>query len=435
MLKDSFCSSPWFHLRLTYNGDFEECRWFKDPESGTNISTTSIMEFYNHDRMKSLRTNLLNGEFVKGCASCYYEDKFNKLSGRTRQLLKSAIDVNNFELTARSSPHFVEFAHSQHTQGSSNYHIADLQIDLGNICNSACIMCDPKASSKLEQDYVKLHKINPVQFKNPKNYTSWTRDPETVKRVVDEISTFEDLKYIHFIGGETLYDPAFYNICEQLVANGISQNVIVGTTTNGTIYDQRVEHLIKQFKEFHLGISIESVTELNDYIRYPGKIADIKANIDKFLKLRKESKLYISLRITPNVFTISQLDQLFEYMIENNVIAESCNVLYKPECLQIELMPEIVRDSVVTKLNKLIEKYQLQKTNHINIRRSDIISDVIANNIFEYRDLVKNYTPPANANELRYQLVGFIKSFEHIRNNTILDYLPEYEEFLRTYGY
>jgi hypothetical protein len=184
-----------------------------------------------------------------------------------------------------------------------------------------------------------------------------------------------------------------------------------------------------------LGISIESVTELNDYIRYPGKIADIKTNIDKFLKLRKDSKLYISLRITPNVFTISQLDQLFEYMIENNVIAESCNVLYKPECLQIELMPEIVRDSVVTKLNKLIEKYQLQKTNHINIRRSDIISDVIANNIFEYRDLVKNYTPPANVNELRYQLVGFIKSFEQLRNNTILDYLPEYEEFLRTYGY
>jgi sulfatase maturation enzyme AslB (radical SAM superfamily) len=252
---------------------------------------------------------------------------------------------------------------------------------------------------------------------------------------VQEVANFKDLKYIHFLGGETLYDPAFYTICEQLIASGISQNVIVGTTTNGTIYDERVEKLIKQFKEFHLGISIESVTELNDYIRYPGKIAEIKANIDRFLKLRADSKLYISLRITPNVFTISQLDQLFEYMIENNVIAESCNILYKPECLRIELMPPEIRNTVLDRFETLIKRYQLSKTNHVNLRRSDLISDVIANNIIEYRDLIKNYTVPTDVEVLRQQLVTFIKSFESIRNNTILDYLPEYEQFLRAYGY
>jgi len=435
MLKNSFCSSPWFHLRLTYDGGFEECRWFKNPQSDVNIATTSIMEFYNHDRMRSLRSDLLGGKSVAGCSSCYYEDKFDKVSGRKRQLLKSAIDVDNFALTARSSPHYAEFLHSQNTQGLSQYHIADLQIDLGNICNSACIMCDPKASSRLEQDYIQLHKFNPVQFAQPEHYRSWTRDPETVKKFVQEVANFKDLKYIHFLGGETLYDPAFYSICEQLIESGISQNVIVGTTTNGTIYDERVEKLIKQFKEFHLGISIESVTELNDYIRYPGKINEIKANIDRFLKLRADSKLYISLRITPNVFTISQLDLLFEYMIENNVIAESCNILYKPECLRIELMPPEIRNSIVARLDALIEKYQLSKTNHINIRRSDLISDVIANNIIEYRDLIKNYTVPTDVEVLRQQLVTFIKSFESIRNNTILDYLPEYEQFLRAYGY
>jgi sulfatase maturation enzyme AslB (radical SAM superfamily) len=435
MLKDHFCSSPWFHLRVTYDGSFEECRWFKNPRSDANLATTSIMEFYNHDRMRSLRSDLLDGKSVAGCSSCYYEDKFDKVSGRKRQLLKSAIDVDNFALTARSSPHYAEFAHSQTTQGKSRYHIADLQIDLGNICNSACIMCDPKSSSRLEQDYIQLHKFNPAQFARPEHYRSWTRDTETVKRFVQEVANFKDLKYIHFLGGETLYDPAFYNICEQLIESGISQNVIVGTTTNGTIYDARVEGLIKQFKEFHLGISIESVTELNDYIRYPGKIAEIKANLDRFLKLREDSKLYISLRITPNVFTISQLDQLFAYMIENNVIAESCNILYKPECLRIELMPPEIRTAVLDRFETLIEQYQLSKTNHVNIRRSDLISDVVANNIIEYRDLIKNYVVPNNADQLRTQLVSFVKSFETVRNNSILDYLPEYEQFLRAYGY
>ena len=58
---------------------------------------------------------------------------------------------------------------------------------LDNICNSACIMCNPKASSLLTQDYKKLFKINPAQFSSPVPYESWTRDPVVLDRVVKEI--------------------------------------------------------------------------------------------------------------------------------------------------------------------------------------------------------------------------------------------------------
>jgi len=434
MLKDSFCSSPWFHLRLTYDGNFEECRWHKAKSDGTNIKTHSIMEFYNSDRMQQLRTDLLNGRSPKGCANCYYQDRFDKLSGRKRQLLKSAIDIDNFDLTARASPHYDLFVHSFDTRGHANYHPTDLQIDLGNICNSACIMCTPFASSRLEQDYKKLYQITPL-FENPKNYTSWTRNPETVARVVDQISLIPNLRYVHFLGGETLYDPAFYDICERLIANNTAKNIIVGTTTNGTIYDQRVEHLVREFKEFHLGISIESVTELNDYVRYPSKISVVKHNIDKFLQLRNDTKLYVSLRITPNVFTVSEIDQLFEYMIEKNVIAESCDILTDPAPLQIQLMPEPIRNTTLAKINQVIDRYQLEKTDQTNIRRSDIISDVIANVIIDYRNFIRDYQPLLETEQLRTQLVTFIKAFESLRNNSILDHVPEYRNFLKDYGY
>ena len=60
-----------------------------------------------------------------------------------------------------------------------------------------------------------------------------------------------------------------------------------------------------------------------------------------------------------------------------------------------------------------------------------MISDVI----FEYKHLLETYQLPENIEEERYNLVKFIKAFENLRNNTILSYLPEYEEFLRSYGY
>lgn len=434
MLKDSFCSSPWFHLRLTYNGDFEECRWYKQKTDPVNIKTHTVMEFYNSDRMRQLRTDLLNGKTPEGCSNCYYEDSFNKLSGRQRQLLKSGIQLNNFALSTRTSPHYENFEYSFTNNGRADYYPTDLQIDLGNTCNSACIMCTPFASSKLEQDYKKLYKISSL-FEEPKSYTSWTRDPDTLTRVVDQINSIPNLKYIHFLGGETLYDPAFYDVCERLVHSGRAQDIIVGTTTNGTLYDARIEHLIKQFKEFHLGISIESVTELNDYIRYPGKINEIKANIAKFLSLRKDSKLYVSLRITPNVFTVSEIDKMFEYMIEHNVIAESCSILTRPASMQIQLMPDTIRQNTLSKLNNLIDKYQLEKTDHINIRRADLINDVIANVIIDYRNFVRDYAQLDNADQLRTQLVEFIKAFESLRNNSIIDYVPDYADFLRHYGY
>jgi len=441
MLKDSFCSSPWFHLRINYNGDFDECRWFEETQwsdgtkSNNNVATQSIMEFYNSERMCGLRNSLLNGNKPKSCETCYYEDRFDKLNGRKRQLLKSGIILNEFELTTRASPHYDNFVYSNNNQGVANHRPTDLQINLGNTCNSACIMCRPTASSRLEQEYKKLHKISPILFDPPQHTRSWTQDETTLRKVVDEITTIPGLRYIHFLGGETLYDDAFYAICEALIKSGQAKEIIIGTTTNGTLYDTRIANLIREFKEFHLGISIETVSTLNDYIRYPGKIHEIQANIDKFLQLRTQTKLYISLRITPNVFTISEIDQLFEYMIEKNVIAESCNILYKPECLRIELMPQDIRQRILLKLDALIDKYNITKKDVLNIRNENSIADVIKDVVLDYRNFIRDYTLLENTEDLRKQLVEFLKSFEQLRNNSILDHAPEYTDFLRAYGY
>jgi len=435
MLQDTFCSSPWFHLRLTYDGTFESCRWSNAPTVGINVCDTTVMQYYNSTEMRQLRTDMLNGVTVAGCSNCHYEDSFGKLSGRSRQLNKSAVALDNFDLTVRSSPHYDRFLYSAEHDGAADYYPTDLQIDLGNVCNSACIMCSPESSSLLTQDYKKLYKINPKQFANPKSYTSWTRDPVLLDRVVSEIAAIPNLKYIHFLGGETLYDPAFYAICERLIAAGVAKNIIVGTTTNGTLYDARIEQLITQFQEFHLGISIETVTHLNDYVRYPGNITDIKDNIEHFLALRDNSKLYVSLRITPNVFTISEIDLMFEYMIKHRVIAESCNILHNPRWLRIELLPNDIRQDTILRLRALIDRYALEKHDTKNIRRSDLIASVIADTVIDYYNLLQDYSTLPDSDELGTKLVGFLKAFESLRNNSILDYAPRYQNFLRHYGY
>jgi sulfatase maturation enzyme AslB (radical SAM superfamily) len=436
MFNKTFCSSPWFHVRLTYDGSFESCRWANNPSRLHNIKDQTLLQYYNSDQMRVLRQQLLSGQELEHCQTCYYEESFGKFNGRQRQLLKSAVTVDNFDLSLRSSPHYKNFKYSFDNNGLANLAPVDLQIDLGNTCNSACIMCGPEASSRLESDYHKLNKINPQLFFKPESYISWTKDPKLVRQFVEELVNIPNLRYIHFLGGETLYEESFYTICESLIEHGIAKNIIVGTTTNGTIYNDRIQNFIENFKEFHLGISIESVTKLNDYVRYPSNIDSVLSNIDKFLELRsKLSGLYISLRITPNVFTISEIDKLFTYMLEKQVIAESCNILYEPRYLRMELMPDSIRSEIKQKIETIIDRYELSKDNITNIRRSDHISQVIANTILDYYKFICDYELPADVEQSRHNLVKAVKSFESLRGNSILDYTTNYEKFLRHHGY
>jgi pyruvate-formate lyase-activating enzyme len=389
------------------------------------------MEFYNSDAMRQLRLSMLAGNKPAACKPCYYQDQFGKLSGRVRQLNKSAIALTQFPLSFRSSPHLPLFEYSNDMQGASSHFPTDLQIDLGNVCNSACIMCDPTASSRLVADYKKLNKLDNRLFAEPVSYQSWTEDSAVVDRFVQELQSFPYLRYIHFLGGETLYNQTFYDICEHLDG----RDLIVGTTTNGTIYDQRIERLIPRFQEFHLGISIESVTPLNDYVRYPGPTTQILENIKKFVELRNQHPgLKLELRITPNLFTISELDRVFEFMIEYDIIAESCNILHQPRCLRMELMPEDIRQETIVKLQAIVNRlgdYEPQ----VNTRRSDLSQQIIAQLATEYLQFVTTYTRPADAEESLQELVRFLKSFETLRGNSILDYAPRYKNFLRHIGY
>lgn len=440
-LNDNFCSSPWFHIRITPAGYYIPCRWISewqpgDGQSSHNISNTSIAEFMNSTTMREFRLQQLSGHASAECSGCYYEDQHNKVSGRQKQLLKSAVSLREFDQTFCASPHWKDFSYSYQNQGQTTRMPVDIQIDLGNTCNSSCIMCNPTYSSRLATEYSKLTAIAPKIFPVYSAVNNWADDSKLLNKFIKELLTIDGIKYLHFLGGETLYLAGFYKICHALIAAGKAKDIIVGITTNGTIYSKELADIIGEFKQFHLGVSIETVDSLNDYIRYPSNINQIKTNLHRFLELRDATGIQITLRITPSIYSVYRLDQIFEYMLTNNVIAESCNILSDPSCLRIELLPESLRLAAVDKLSKVIERHNLVlKQPIVNRRREDLIRPVIANLIYEYREFLENIKPPANAEQERYDLVEFTRAFERVHNNKILDHLPEYEEFLRSYGY
>lgn len=417
-------------MRIEHNGDFEFCRWSrKIPDSEKyNISHTDPIEYFQK-HMSFIRNKLLNGEDLLQCKSCNVMEHHNKVSGRQKQLLKIGIYQSNFAKSFLSSPLFNDIKFSNDNSGKTNLLPVDWQIDLGNFCNSSCIMCLPKYSSKLANEWYQLGFLD-----KPHDNTSWAQDDKLLEKFLASLTKIKNLQYLHFLGGETLITPAFKKILQELISKGLNRNLIIGFTTNLTVWPVDTIDLLKKFKNVHIGLSLETLNNLNDYIRWPSKISVIKENLEKFIQLSSNRDWFISLRVTPNLFSILYIDEIYRFALDRNLGVESCNFIYSPEYLKLDLLPKDLRISAISKLNKIVSEYtNIEHSEPIlNVRRKNIVKQTILDDIKS----VINYLQSTPIEETQYDnLVVFLKKIEKKRTNKIINYAPEYENFLRTIGY
>jgi sulfatase maturation enzyme AslB (radical SAM superfamily) len=299
---------------------------------------------------------------------------------------------------------------------------------LGNFCNSACIFCSPAFSSKLATEFKKLGFISQLPKKN------WADDPVLLENFVKILAESKQLAYLHFLGGETIITPGFKKILKKLIEKKINRNVAIGFTTNLTAWDQEIIDLLIQYRKVNLGMSIECLHPVNDYLRWPSNITDIKTTLEKWIEIAKKYHWSIQLRPTPNVFSIAHLKTLYEYAFEKNIGIESCNFLYRPAFMKISLLPKNIRDTISKELLNWIQSHSEHndKEKIINTRDPKKVREYILQDAQSYVNYLNNVPEEMH---LWKDLVNYIKKLESSRNNNVLDYVPEYEKFLRTAGY
>lgn len=427
-LEKYFCSSPWFHMRILNDGSYNYCRWSstKHESLDASIKTKQIKLFFQKD-LSNLRTSLLNGESIESCADCYKMEQYQKVSGRQKQLLKVGIGTDNFIKTSLTTPWKSVFEHSAHNNGNTDQLPQDWQIDLGNHCNSACMFCHPDSSSRLANEFKTIGLINNLPKKN------WSTDDELLNSFLEFLSQSKNLNYLHFIGGETLITPAFKKILEKLISNGLNKKLTIGITTNLTVWQDDVYELLQKF-DLHVGLSIECLHPVNEYIRYGGNYEKTLQLLDKWVAKSKQNNWTVSIRTTPTLLSILYLDTVYEYCLKNKVFIESCNFLNEPKFLRPSVLPTFYRQQVLEKISLWLHKNLTSNADHkiINIRNKSTVDQQIIEDFISY----KNYLEKEPDESFRLpDTVSYIKKLESTRQNSVIDYLPEYEELFRTAGY
>lgn len=430
MLEKYFCGSPWIHMRIGHNGDYSFCRWSRKYDNGNifNIKDITPLEYFQKN-MSSIRQQMLNGEKILACESCYVMEKHGKISGRQKQLLKIGVMQENFKKSLLSSPLIDSIKKSHVEKGNVELMPVDWQIDLGNYCNSACIMCSPQYSSRLATEW-----FNHGFIKNPHNNWNWTQDEKLLETFINCLRQTKNLQYLHFLGGETLITPAFKKILSELIKEGLSNSIIIGFTTNLTVWPTEVIELLTCFKNVHAGLSIETLNSVNDYIRWPSKISNVKENLQRFINLGKKKNWFLSLRITPSLFSVLYLDEIYRFAIDHGLGVESCNFIHRPRYLMLDLLPDDLRTVSIQKLKNILTEFHTVRSTKqiINVRKKEVITDTILEDI----NSVINYLETTEVITTEYNnLLKFIKKLESVRKNKIIEHAVEYENFLRTIGY
>ena len=421
-----FCNVPWTNIHVYWDGSFGACcsEASKPYSHGRyNLSELTVAEWFNTEPMQALRKHIMGNHPLSLCSGCYAEESIGHESRRIKENFKSVIFTEQaFDESFLQSPMYENFI-----TADTNIVPIDWHVDLGNECNLACKMCNPRASSRIAAQY-RQWKITSQEENIFKN---WTEDPHAWQNFVTSIQQTPNLNRIHFMGGEPFLNKKFNDILDVLLE--YTPKVSVSFVTNGTFYDSNIVEKLKKFSSCDIEISIESFDRTNDYIRQGSKIDVIKNNLEKFTANISDT-FKIILRSVPQLLSINSYHNYLRYCWENKIIVQSIP-LKNPKYLQISVLPKNIKQDLTVKYQQLEAELeqQSQKESKALVTGRDA-NRITAQILRETRAMIQLLQQDED-DQLRYELIKWLRQWDSVYSLDAMDFYPEYRDFLISYGY
>lgn len=389
--KSNFCIRPFNSVAVTSTGEINICcsitsqlTKFKN-FTPYNMKNTDLEKWWSSDYVKYVRKSFLENKKLEECASCWKKEEAGVSSHRTRSNIEhKAIFKNkyrtNLSLLGKHDLAFPE----------------DIELQITNLCNLKCQMCRGSDSSRL------LVENNALGFEKLRQ-KDYDLDEVHYSKIKDMVK--HDLSLISLMGGEPLFNKKIIEILSLLIKNGKSQDIKLHITTNGTICNNKILNILKEFKDVRLMLSMEGTEKCNEYMRFPSSWAEIKNNISQFKNL---DNTYIYINTIVQNLNILYVDKLIDYAYKNNFYIK-LEKITRPDYLNMLNLPK----KILQKAHKRLSNIKEEKLIH-------------AENVKEIILILENHLKNYVSDELKYQeFVSMIQKRDNYRKVNIKDYLPE----------
>ena len=316
-----FCPMPWTGLMYNFDGKVKNCIR-SDTKTGElgNIKDTPIEKILLGPLNVTKQTNITANAPAAGCHTCYElehgKEGFDIISDRIfyiREFKKTPLD----------------------TYQVNNFNLQTIDVRWTNLCNFACVYCSPDFSSKWADELtVKKEIPSEDQQENFKQYI---------------YKNAKQLKHVYLAGGEPLLMKENLELLQQL-----NPDVNLRINTNLSKVATGVFNAVCGFKNVHWTVSVETVEDEFEYIRFGGRWTDFLDNLNTIRKLDHKISFNM-LWFLLNYDTVFEcVDYLKRAGFNNNSFI--IGALLEPDYLNIRHLPETVLNLLKLKLKSKINE-------------------------------------------------------------------------------
>ena len=326
-----FCAYPFFHQLIETTGNaLPCCAWGASIKSNINYK-----DYFNSEWNKQLREKMLHHEIPEGCAACVENDAHGGWSNR-RQANKIAeryeVDFDNPVLMFE-------------------------EVDLSNICNLRCRMCDGSKSSKMIKDDSLFH--SPLGYNRPvykKQESHWELSEENA----------ETIRFLRFLGGEPLlHQEQILDALEKIKRKGRLNKVGLSINTNLTVLpSDRILELSDDLHFIDFTVSMEGYGKLNEYIRSDSNWETLIKNLNIIIERKQKEKVkhsfHVGILTVAQILNCNKLHELYEFfetLPEDTVRITQPIKLVEPKFYAVQNLPDTAKEKLRVYYDECIDKH------------------------------------------------------------------------------
>jgi hypothetical protein len=348
--QETFCSAPWFQIRNDNDGSFRACCLIDHKKTQFQgrtdyyLSQDTLSDWLESDYLQYLRKELTDGNAIPECDKCWQKE---------RNGLRSLRHIINRSVTESASvdQSWVHFYLKNKTDYSGAL-LVSADVKLSNLCNFSCAMCNPLDSTKIYTIWSKNQTHPMVQY-------SMRSQPDILKRARDifvdnknigflKTVLDHDIRHLKILGGEPLLDAEMLEILENL-DDKKAKKITLSFVTNGSVDLVSLRNRLHGFKNVIFIISLEGISELQDYVRKGSDWKFIESNIKRFIDQFGSKDLYINHAL--QALTILGLPDLIRWC-ETHRISLNFGIVNNPDYLSLKSVPEDIKQKAIDQLNR-----------------------------------------------------------------------------------
>ncbi len=353
------CHAPFSSIYFKTNGEVVACCKNTKDLYG-NVMKNNISEIWDSMIKFKLQENIKKNDLEFGCKFCKHQLLNKNYSGVHARI------------------------HDQAFFKDENIFPAEITLEISNRCNLECVMCSGEYSSLLRKN---KEGLPPIEDRYPDDF-------------VEQLKPFlKAAKVVRLQGGEPFLIDDYLKILEYL--NNENKNCKIYIQTNGTVYNKRVEKILKN-KEIQLSISMDSLEKDKlESIRKNLNYTSFKNNLTKFteISVKNNSTLNINFCLMKNNW--NEIPNLFEFCYNNgyslNIIPLDYPIINALEHFSVSDIEKIIAFLKLGVSKELKFKYaliyngllnSLDNTKQLSINRNNYVDKYKKLNLDELYSLI-----------------------------------------------